>query len=134
MKTDTLQQLWKSCLDAYSDIPPDKRERLLRQSVTDDVVFTGPKEDDQGFGKLVEHIGQFQKKSRVHTSRATSCSPNTDSSYRSGRYTRRVEQRSPPVTPMRDSTNKASCLSGRIFPGLAQKFEPEGNKHGRLKS
>jgi len=63
MNTDTLQLLWKSYLDAYSDIPADERERLLRQSVTDDVVFSGPQEDDQGFGKLVEHVGKFQKKS-----------------------------------------------------------------------
>jgi hypothetical protein len=63
MNTDKLQQLWKTYLDAYSDVPADERERLLRQSVSDDVVFTGPKEEDQGFDKLVEHIGQFQKKS-----------------------------------------------------------------------
>jgi hypothetical protein len=63
MNTDKLQQLWKCYLDAYSDIPADERERLLKQSVSDDVIFTGPREDDQGFDKLVEHIGQFQKKS-----------------------------------------------------------------------
>ena len=63
MNTEALQQLWKSYLDAYSDVPANERERLLRQSVTDDVVFTGPQENDKGFDKLVQHIGQFQKKS-----------------------------------------------------------------------
>jgi hypothetical protein len=62
MHIDTLQQLFKSYLDAYADIAADERERLLRQSVTDDVEFTGPVEDSRGFGSLVEHIGQFQKK------------------------------------------------------------------------
>ena len=63
INTDTIQQLWKSYLDAYSDIREEERKRLLEQSVTYDVVFTGPQENDQGFDKLVEHIGQFQKKS-----------------------------------------------------------------------
>jgi hypothetical protein len=63
MKIDALQQIWKAYRNAYGDVAADERQRLLRQSVTEDVVFTGPNEDDQGFGKLVGHIGQFQKKS-----------------------------------------------------------------------
>ena len=63
MTIEALQQIWKAYLNAYGEVAADERERLLRQSVTDDVVFTGPNEDDQGFGKLVEHIGQVQKKS-----------------------------------------------------------------------
>lgn len=58
MTIDPLQQISKAYLNAYGDVATAERERLLRQSVTDDVVFTGPNEDDQGFGKLVEHIGQ----------------------------------------------------------------------------
>lgn len=61
MTIDTLQLLWKSYLDAYADIAPAERERLLRESVTDDVVFTSPALEGQGFGNLVEHIEQFQK-------------------------------------------------------------------------
>jgi glycosyltransferase involved in cell wall biosynthesis len=53
---EALQQTWKAYLDAYGDVAADERERLPRQSVTDDVVFTGPNEEDKGFGKLVEHI------------------------------------------------------------------------------
>ena len=63
MTTDTLQQTWKAYLDAYADLAADERERLLRQSVADDVVFTNPTGEGQGFGNLVEHIKQFQKKS-----------------------------------------------------------------------
>jgi hypothetical protein len=63
MTTDSLQKIWNAYLNTYSDIAASERERLLRQSVTDDVVFTGPNEEGQGFGNLVEHIGQFQKQS-----------------------------------------------------------------------
>ena len=62
MTNDSLQQLWKSYLDAYADIPAAERERLLRQSVADDIVFSNPTgEEGQGFGNLVEHVSQFQK-------------------------------------------------------------------------
>ena len=61
MTIDTLRQLYNSYQDAYADIAAAERERLLRQSVTDDVVFTNPTGEGQGFGNLVEHIGQFQK-------------------------------------------------------------------------
>jgi hypothetical protein len=61
MTIDALQQLWKAYLDAYSDIAVAERERLLRQSVTDDIVFTSPTGEGQGFGNLLAHIAQFQK-------------------------------------------------------------------------
>ena len=63
MTNDTLQQLWKSYLEAYADIPAAERERLLGQSVADDIVFSNPTGDEgRGFGSLVEHVSQFQKK------------------------------------------------------------------------
>jgi len=46
---------------AWADIATDEQEHLLRQSVTDDVAFTNPVGEGEGFGNLVEHIGQFQK-------------------------------------------------------------------------
>jgi len=61
MPNDTLQQTYNSYLDAYNDIAVDERERLLRQSVAEDIVFTNPNAEGQGFGKLMEHIEQFQK-------------------------------------------------------------------------
>jgi hypothetical protein len=61
MTIDTLQQLWKTYQDAWADIAVADRERLLKQSVADDVVFTSPPNEGQGFGNLVEHIGLFQK-------------------------------------------------------------------------
>jgi hypothetical protein len=62
MTTQQLQENWSCYLDAYSDVPFDERWRLLRQSVTEDVVFTGPNEDGQGFDNLLAHIGDFQEK------------------------------------------------------------------------
>lgn len=63
MTTDNVQQIWNDYLNAYADVAADERERLLRQSVSDDIVFTSPTGEGQGFGNLVEHISQFQKKS-----------------------------------------------------------------------
>ena len=61
MTEETLQQLWKTYQDAGADIAVDERERLLRQSVTDDVIFTAPPYEGQGLGNLVKHIEQFQE-------------------------------------------------------------------------
>lgn len=61
MSNDTLQETYNSYLNAFSDVAIDERERLLRQSVTDDVAFMNPKGSSQGFGELVAHIEQFQK-------------------------------------------------------------------------
>ncbi|MGV2290758.1 hypothetical protein AAHK20_18730 [Trinickia sp. YCB016] len=62
MNQDTIEQLWKSYLDAYADIAVADRERLLRQSVTDDIVFSSPALEDQGFANLVEHTSHFQQR------------------------------------------------------------------------
>ena len=43
------------------DIAPADRERLIRQTVSDDVVFFTPFAEGQGLGNLLEHVGQFQK-------------------------------------------------------------------------
>ncbi len=61
MTLDALQELWKAYLDAYADIAAPERERLLRQSVADDVAFATPTGEGQGFDSLVAHVGQFQK-------------------------------------------------------------------------
>jgi hypothetical protein len=58
---ETLQQIWKTYQDAWADIAVDERERLLRQSVTDDVIFTAPPYEGQGLGDLVKHMEQFQE-------------------------------------------------------------------------
>ncbi len=63
MTIETIQQMWASYLSAYSDILPTERERLLRQSVADDIVFSNPTgELGHGLGNLIEHVAQFQAK------------------------------------------------------------------------
>lgn len=62
MTMESIEQIWKSYQGAWAAIPIDQRERLLRQSVTDDVVFTSPMAEGQGFGNLLEHIAQFQER------------------------------------------------------------------------
>jgi hypothetical protein len=61
MTLETLQQIWKTYQDAWADIAADERERLLRQSVTDDVIFTAPPYEGQGLGNLVKRMEQFQE-------------------------------------------------------------------------
>jgi hypothetical protein len=58
---DTLQQNYDSYLAAYSDIAPTERERLLRQSVTNDVMSINPEGESHGIVDLMKHIEQFQK-------------------------------------------------------------------------
>lgn len=60
MTEETLQQFWKSYQDAWADIPVNERERLLRASVADEVVFTSPNANGRGLGDLVTHIADFQ--------------------------------------------------------------------------
>ena len=62
MTNETLQQVWKTYQDAWADIAVDERERLLRQSVTDDVTFNSPLYEGQGLGNLVKHMEQFQER------------------------------------------------------------------------
>lgn len=61
MPNDTLQSTYNSYLEAYNDIAVTERERLLRLSVTDDIVSINPKGESQGISGLMEHIEQFQK-------------------------------------------------------------------------
>ncbi len=61
MTEEKLQQLWKNYQDAWADISTDERERLLRASVTEDVIFTSPGANGRGFGDLLTHIAEFQQ-------------------------------------------------------------------------
>ncbi len=61
MTEEHLQQLWKSYQDAWADVSSTERERLLRASVSEDVVFTSPNAEGRGFGKLIAHIEDFQQ-------------------------------------------------------------------------
>ena len=60
--TKDVQHTYDSYLDAYRDIGPAERDRLLRQSVTAEVVSVNPNGEGLGFDNLVEHIQQFQER------------------------------------------------------------------------
>ena len=60
MTKDAVEQIWKSYLEAYGDVSPEERKRLLRQCVSDDVVSTNPGEEFHGYEDLVSHVEQFQ--------------------------------------------------------------------------
>lgn len=62
MSTETVEQKWDSYLAAYGPIASDERERLLKQSVADDVVFTNPGGKGQTRAGLISHIEDFQRK------------------------------------------------------------------------
>ncbi len=62
MTKDAAEQIWKSYQDAYGNVSPEERERLLRQSVSDDVVSTNPGEETQGFQSLLTHVAHFQQR------------------------------------------------------------------------
>ncbi len=63
MTFETIEQLWNNYLRAYAGITADERERLLKQSVADDVAFSNPTGNEgHGIGELSDHVAQFQTK------------------------------------------------------------------------
>jgi hypothetical protein len=62
MNDDTLQQHWGSYFAAYAAVDRDERQRLLEQSVSEDVVFTNPGGEGRGRASLNGHIEGFQQK------------------------------------------------------------------------
>ena len=61
MTQESLEQLWKTYQDAWADVTAEERERLLRASVTEDVVFTSPSAHGRGLSELVTHVTEFQQ-------------------------------------------------------------------------
>ena len=63
MTTDELKQLMTAYQSAYGPgVTPANREYLLRQSVSDEVVFFTPTAEGRGIKSLIEHVAQFQQK------------------------------------------------------------------------
>jgi hypothetical protein len=61
MQTETLEQRWNSYMTAFGAVAADERERLLEQSVAEDVVFTNPGAEGQSRAALMAHIEKFQQ-------------------------------------------------------------------------
>ncbi|WP_446741719.1 hypothetical protein [Silvibacterium acidisoli] len=60
MTDETLHRLWNTYQHAWSDVPAEERDRLLRSSLAQDVAFTSPDSDDRGIDRMVATITEFQ--------------------------------------------------------------------------
>jgi hypothetical protein len=61
MNTETLEQYWNAYMAAFNATADDERDRLLEQSVSDDVIFTNPGGEGNSRAGLSAHIAKFQK-------------------------------------------------------------------------
>ena len=62
MTKDTAEQIWKSYLQAYSNVSPEERRRLLELTVSDDIVSTNPGDEFTGLESLIVHVEHFQQR------------------------------------------------------------------------
>jgi len=62
MNSDSLEKQWSAYLTAYGPVAAEERERLLKLSVCDDVVFTNPGGEGRTRAGLIAHIEGFQTK------------------------------------------------------------------------
>ena len=62
MTKDAAEQIWKSYLEAYSNVSPEERRRLLEQTVSDDIVSANPGDEFHGLESLIVHVEQFQQR------------------------------------------------------------------------
>jgi ketosteroid isomerase-like protein len=60
MTTKEIAPIWNSYLQAYGNVSTEDRERLLAQSVTDNVISINPGDECQGMEALIKHIEVFQ--------------------------------------------------------------------------
>jgi hypothetical protein len=61
--TDKRVAIYDTYLSAWSAIPDEERRRLLRESVTEDVVFRNPMQTRAGLDDVVKHLEGFQQRS-----------------------------------------------------------------------
>ncbi|WP_158807027.1 nuclear transport factor 2 family protein [Beijerinckia sp. L45] len=61
MDDDTLKRRWTAYFAAYATVDKDERQRLLEESVSEDVVFTNPGGEGRSRSGLNAHIEGFQK-------------------------------------------------------------------------
>lgn len=61
--TDKRVATYDTYLSAWSAIPDEVRRRLLRESVTEDVVFRNPMQTRVGLDDVVKHLEGFQQRS-----------------------------------------------------------------------
>lgn len=62
MTKETAEKIWNSYLVAYSPVATADRERLLRETVSNDVLAANPGEEMQGLDVLIDHVEKFQQR------------------------------------------------------------------------
>lgn len=62
MTDTTAEDRWDAYMKAFGRITPEERERLLEESVSDDVVFTNPGGEGKTRAGLAAHIETFHRK------------------------------------------------------------------------
>lgn len=62
MKKDAVEQVWNAYLAAYGDVSAEERKRLLRESVSDDIVSENPSDEANGIDALIAHVERFQQR------------------------------------------------------------------------
>ena len=61
--TDFRVAAYRTYLSAWSAVPDEERLRLLRESVTEAIVFKNPMKTRAGIADVVEHLEGFQVRS-----------------------------------------------------------------------
>ena len=61
--SDPRVKTYQSYLSAWSAIPDIERDRLLRESVTEAIVFTNPTQTRRGVPDVIAHLREFQIRS-----------------------------------------------------------------------
>ncbi|WP_446743532.1 nuclear transport factor 2 family protein [Silvibacterium acidisoli] len=62
MTKDAVEKVWNSYLEAYGSVSGEDRKRLLKESVSDDVLSINPGDDTHGLENLVTHVEKFQQR------------------------------------------------------------------------
>lgn len=59
--TANIQALWATYSNAWRDVSPQERGRLLKACVADDVTFTAPGASGRGVADLIIMLEEFQR-------------------------------------------------------------------------
>ena len=61
--SDPRVKTYETYLSAWSKIADEERARLLRESLSESIVFTNPMRTRRGLAEVVEHLQGFQQRS-----------------------------------------------------------------------
>jgi hypothetical protein len=61
--SDPRVKTYETYLSAWSKVPDEERARLLRESLSESIVFTNPMQTRRGLAEVVEHLQAFQQRS-----------------------------------------------------------------------